>query len=77
MEKHTGKLIILNSSGHTEVEWETSVKIDKTTDAVDQFTDLIQQGYMAVAEKNGEKELVREFDPTADTITIFPQPVGG
>lgn len=77
-----GKLIILDSTGHTDVQWDVAVK-SEVEEAQKQFEELVNGGsHMAVrvSDVDGGKrgqELIDTFDPEAEEVVISPRLVGG
>jgi hypothetical protein len=72
----TGKLRILDRSGHTTLRWNTDLQ--ETVDAANRrFNELLDGGYTAfVMTDTGHGEITRTLDPDAETIMI-PRMVGG
>lgn len=75
-----GQMKILNDSGHTTMAWDTDIKKGPLDpDFVKaEFDRLVHGGHMAIAESpTGEKELIRQFDPSAKEITVSVPFAGG
>lgn len=72
----TGKLRILDRSGHTTVRWNTDLQ--KTVDAANRrFNELLAEGYTAfVMTDTAHGEITRTLNPDAETIMV-PRMVGG
>jgi len=65
----------LDGTGDTRLEWDSPAE---RTEAEATFRRLHdEKKYRAVAVKNGEREVIHQFDPDADTIILSPQLVGG
>jgi hypothetical protein len=73
----TGKLRILDRTGHTTIRWSTDLQ--ETVDAANQrFNELIAQGYTAfVMTDTAHGEMTTTFDPQAETTLVIPRMVGG
>lgn len=75
-----GTMNILNDTGHTTIAWDTEVS-DGSLDpqfVQKEFDRLVKGGHMAIAESpTGEKELIRQFDPSAKEITVTVPYAGG
>lgn len=72
----TGKLRILDRSGHTTVRWNTDLQ--ETVDAANRrFNELLAEGYTAfVMTDTARGEITTTLDPHAETILV-PRMVGG
>jgi hypothetical protein len=72
----TGKLRILDRSGHTTLRWNTDLQ--ETVDAANRrFNELLAGGYTAfVMTDTAHGEITTSFDPDADIIMV-PRMVGG
>ena len=75
-----GKLIVLDHTGHTTVEWDPTVE-KEAAEAAAQFAAIIGANYgiayTPVKETPGKYEQIREFDPSAEEILIRGPLVGG
>lgn len=80
-----GTMNVMDPTGHTTVTWDPG-NAESVTDARREFRALIGRGYeafrMNVVSENGvvveEKgERIREFDPAAGKVIMFPQLRGG
>ena len=73
----TGKLRVLDRTGHTTVRWNTDLQA--TVDAANQrFNELLGQGYTAFAMSDtAHGEMTTTFDPHAETTILVPRMVGG
>lgn len=78
VEAAKSTLQILDTSGHTEVQWDPDDKKEVKA-AKETFDQAIKDGYTAFSlEPDGKKgELIRTFDPTAGRIVMQPRMVGG
>lgn len=73
----TGKLSILDRTGHTSVTWSTDLQ--ETVDAANRtFNEMLAQGYTAFEMHNKTSgEQMTEFDAAATSIVLIPRMVGG
>lgn len=72
----TGKLKIMNGSGHTTVKWSTDLQ--ETVDAANRtFNEMLAQGYTAFAMSGATGEQIAEFDVDVENIVLIPRMVGG
>ena len=73
----TGKLKIMNRTGHTTMTWSTDLQ--ETVEAANQrFNEMLEQGYTAyVMTDTRSGEQIAEFDATASSILMIPRMVGG
>ncbi len=73
----TGRLKVLDRSGHTTIEWSTDLQ--ETVDAANRrFDELLRQGYTAyVMEDSTTGRQVGEFEENAETVLLVPRMVGG
>ncbi len=71
-------LIVLKDDGETKFEWDPISKNDmKQANTI--FEEMTQIGYIACRTKRdgSQSELIREFDPKAETIMLIPPIIGG
>lgn len=74
-----GELAIMDHSGDTKLMWDSENE-DETENARRTFATMKAKGFMAytVKGKSGDKgEVIREFDPDAESIIMVPQMKGG
>lgn len=75
-----GKLIVLDHTGHTTVEWDPAVE-KETNEAAAMFAEIIRSNYGVAyspsTDAPGKFEQVREFDPAAEEIIVRGPLVGG
>lgn len=75
-----GKLIVLDRTGHTTVEWDPTVE-EETNEAAAKFGSIIASNfgiaYVPSTDAPGKYEQVREFDPNAEEIIVRGPLVGG
>lgn len=72
MPKH----FIMDQTGHSTVEFDESNTVS-IADAMARFAELTSKGYTAARKSpDGKHQLLREFDPAADTL-FFPRLQGG
>lgn len=71
------QLLILDRSGHRTLEWSPALEAS-VAQARDVFNQLKADGHLAYT-LNGEQAgvVLKAFDPTAETIILTPQMVGG
>ena len=69
-----GKLIILDSSGDTQLAWRQD-NIQQVQDAEMVFGEMILNGYFAIGKGGGK--IMKRFDPEEDEITMMPMLQGG
>jgi len=70
----TGRLIVLDRSGHTTVEYNRADPADVArADKV--LADALAQGRLAYREDT--QQVVRTIDPEAEEIVVLPRLVGG
>lgn len=72
-----GTMKVMDPTGHTEVNWDSddaaSVGVARET-----YTRMTSQGYRAFRVEGGTKgQRMSEFDPTAESMVLVPQLVGG
>jgi hypothetical protein len=73
----TGKLKVMNRTGHTTVEWSTDL-LDTVEEANRRFNELLAQGYTAfVMEDGATGRQTTAFDETMETVILVPRMVGG
>lgn len=71
------KLVVLDFSGHTEVEFKKDDKASIKA-AMDRFNELMKSGHVAYkVDAKGEKTQTRSFEEDATEIIMHPQMVGG
>ncbi len=72
-----GELLTLDEHGHSTLEW-TSELEESVIKAKAAFDDFKAKGFSAY-KMDGPKtgEMIKEFDPGAETIIMAPQLVGG
>lgn len=71
------KLAILDHTGHTEMLWSKSDELT-TAEVEAKFNELVEQGYLTYkVTGNGEGEVIKAFDPEADSIVAHAPLVGG
>lgn len=74
-----GELAIMDHSGDTKLMWDSDNDTE-VENARRMFGEMKAKGFMAytVKGKSGDKgEVIREFDPTAESIIMVPQMKGG
>lgn len=73
-----GKMIILDSSGHSELEWDPSSP-DEVAIARREFSFLKRKGYFPFGHRKGEPDTIRQadFDPDLEEITWLKPLRGG
>ncbi len=74
-----GKMAVMTAKdGDIKVEWDND-KPEEVTHARETFRKMKQKGYAAYRTnpKGSKGELIREFDPAAESIVMAPQMVGG
>ncbi|GAC1642852.1 MAG: hypothetical protein NVS4B2_32500 [Chloroflexota bacterium] len=73
----TGKLSILDRTGHTSVRWSTDLQ--ETVDAANtKFNEMLAQGYTAFAMQDTTSgEQMSQFNPEVSSIVLIPRMVGG
>lgn len=73
----TGKMNVLDPSGHTEVAWRTDVP-ETVNEARVRFEDLMTKGWTAVVSTPGAPaEKLTGFRPEVEEMTLIPHLVGG
>lgn len=73
----TGKLKVMNRTGHTTVEWSTDL-LDTVEEANRRFNELLAQGYTAFVMEDGiTGRQTAAFDETMETVILVPRMVGG
>lgn len=70
------KLVVMDSSGHMLVEWETK---DEQKEAKTEFNIRLRRGYIAYStEADGsDPKMIRRFDKKAEQIIMSPVMAGG
>lgn len=74
----TGTMAVLNQTGDVKTVWDSENE-DEVSAARKQFDDLRKKGFLAYrVKRNGTKgEVIRTFDPEAESIILAPPMVGG
>lgn len=71
------KQLVMDHTGHTEHLFDLADKVS-VAEAEERFNDLVKKGFVpAVLKGNGEHEVTRTFDPTAEQTLFVPQLKGG
>jgi hypothetical protein len=70
-------LCIMNETGDSRIQWDQS-NPEEVAKAQLRFDELKKAGYMAYqTKKNGEREVLHAFDPSAERIIMHSAFVGG
>ena len=73
----TGRLKVMDRTGHTSVEWSTDLR-DTVEEANRRFNELLAGGYTAfVMEDTTTGHQITTFDEEAETVILVPRMVGG
>jgi hypothetical protein len=74
----TGEMAVLNEQGDVKTIWDSENE-DEVSAARKTFDDMRAKGYAAFkAKRDGSKgELIRKFDPEAESIILAPPLQGG
>src|SRR5436190_11918418 len=68
--------IVMNASGDTHYSFDPT-DTEALTKAEERFRALTGAGFTAARRKDGQAQLVRSFDPSADETLFFPRLQGG
>lgn len=70
------ELIVMDRTGDSRTAFtaDDSASVDA---AMTRFAEMVGKGYTAVGEVNGQKAVIRAFDPDAEKIILYPQYIGG
>lgn len=72
-----GQLHITDHTGDTTIEWDPSDPIEVNI-AKASYDAAKAKGYLAYSEDDqGEREIMREWNPRASRVVMIPQTVGG
>jgi hypothetical protein len=77
-ESRTHTLKVADHTGDTPTLWKTGDDIS-TAEANRVFDEMISKGYLAYTQPDDgtDGDVIRSFDPDADTIVMMPQTIGG
>jgi hypothetical protein len=76
-ERTMAKQLVMDQTGHTEHVFDKANKVELSA-AMERFDDLVKKGYTpAVLKADGNHQVTRKFDPTADQTLFIPQLQGG